>query len=88
MKAFLINALGLFGSWQLIDISSESTFRSGIAPVIFTFFLVSSLLWLVVTFGKDQRSGSRQYSGGDAAGISSASNGADGGGGDGGGGDC
>ncbi|WP_237057293.1 hypothetical protein [Microbulbifer sediminum] len=82
MKALLINVTGLVGSWHLIDVASDNVMRSGIAPVIFSFFLISSLLWLIVAFGRNQRVTVSHYSSADSPGIS---HGEHAGGGDGGG---
>lgn len=61
MRAPLFNLLGLIGTWQLIDISSGNALRAGVAPVIFILFLISSLLWLLVTFGRDPHSGQSHF---------------------------
>lgn len=85
MKALLINLLGLIGSWHLIDLSADSALRSGFAPILFTLFLISSLLWLIVTFGQAPGSRGGSYFGGDSGGlVGGAGAGANGGGG----GDC
>ncbi|WP_444919631.1 hypothetical protein ACJJID_11595 [Microbulbifer sp. CnH-101-G] len=77
MKSFLFNLAGLLGSWQFIELSSDSVFNSVFAPIIFVVFLISSVLWLIVKFGVNQRTGGGTYFSGDGGGCG-------GGGGDGG----
>ncbi|WP_139169576.1 hypothetical protein [Microbulbifer yueqingensis] len=61
MKALLVNLVGLAGSWHLMDVSSDSALRAGVAPVIFVFFLISGLAWLTVQFGRNPGGGRRTY---------------------------
>ncbi|WP_020413066.1 hypothetical protein [Microbulbifer variabilis] len=67
MKSFLINLIGLVGSWYLIDLASENPLNSTFAPFVFAAFLISSLLWFIVKFGVTQRSGfTGDFGGGDS----------------------
>ncbi|WP_444890531.1 hypothetical protein [Microbulbifer sp. DLAB2-AA] len=78
MKLFLINLIGLVGSWYLIDLASEKPLNSTFAPFVFAAFFIFSLLWFIVKFGVTQRSGfAGDSGGGDSGGFS------DGGGGSG-----
>jgi hypothetical protein len=82
MKVFFIIVVGLLGSWNLMDLSSQNTLKSGIAPIVFVFFLTWSLLWLIVLFGRERRSSGSSYFVGDIAnasgGVSGAGDGGDG----------
>lgn len=81
MKSFIVNLIGLICSWHMIDLTSENPLNSVFFPLVFTGFLISSVLWFIVKFGVTQGSGSGGYFGsGDSGGFS----GGDGGGGDGG----
>ena len=82
MKSCLLNLVGLLGSWHFIELSSDSSLNSAVAPIVFTGFLISSVLWLIVKFGVNQRSNGGSYFGGDVGGHSGG--GDCGGGGDGG----
>ncbi|WP_444886400.1 hypothetical protein [Microbulbifer sp. JMSA008] len=65
MKSFIINLVGLVGSWYLIDLTSENTLNSVFAPLLFTVFLISSVLWFIVKFGITQGSSTGGYFGSD-----------------------
>lgn len=81
MKSLIINLFGLAGSWYMIDLTSENLVNSAFAPLVFTGFLISSVLWFIVKFGVTQGSSSGSYfSSGDSGGFG----GGDGGSGDGG----
>lgn len=80
MRSFFVNFFGLTGSWYFIDLAAESILANVIAPILFTGFLISSLLWLIVKFGINQKGHGGSVYGGSPGGF-------DGGGGDGGGGD-
>ncbi|BBM03785.1 hypothetical protein [Microbulbifer sp. GL-2] len=81
MKSSIINLAGLVGSWYMIDLTSEKLLNSVFAPLVFTGFLIYSVLWFVVKFGVTQGSSAGGYFGsGDSGGFG----GGDGGGGDGG----
>ncbi|MFD1217559.1 hypothetical protein [Microbulbifer celer] len=82
MKSFIFNLAGLLGSWQFIELSSNDSLNSVFAPIIFTGFLISSILWVIVKFGVNQRTNGGVYFGGDSGGHGSG--GDCGGGGDGG----
>ncbi|MFD1218249.1 hypothetical protein [Microbulbifer celer] len=84
MKSFLFNLAGLLGSWQFIELSSNSPLNSVLAPIVFTGFLISSVLWFIVKFGVNQRSNGATYFGGDVGGHGHGGGGDCGGGGDGG----
>ncbi|AOS96594.1 hypothetical protein AUP74_01131 [Microbulbifer aggregans] len=80
MKSFIFNLAGLLGSWQFIELSSENSLNSVLAPIVFGGFLISSILWFIVKFGVNQRTNGGAYFGRNAG-----SHGGDcGGGGDGG----
>ncbi|WP_445357977.1 hypothetical protein [Microbulbifer sp. ANSA005] len=81
MKSFIINFFGLVGSWYMIDLTSENFLNSVFAPLVFTGFLISSVLWFIVKFGTTQGSSSGAYLG---SGYSGNLGGGDGGDGDGG----
>ncbi|WP_226649553.1 hypothetical protein [Microbulbifer variabilis] len=81
MKSFIINFAGLVGSWYMIDLTSENSLNSVVAPLLFTAFLISSVLWFIVKFGITQGSGTGGYFG---IGDSGNFGGGDGGGSDGG----
>ncbi|WP_444927211.1 hypothetical protein ACJJI4_04395 [Microbulbifer sp. TRSA002] len=81
MKSFIINLVGLVGSWYMIDLTSENSLNSVFAPLLFTAFLISSVLWFIVKFGITQGSSIGGYfDSGDSGGFG----GGDGGGSDGG----
>ncbi|USD23094.1 hypothetical protein MJO52_08155 [Microbulbifer variabilis] len=81
MKSFMVNLIGLVGSWYMVDLTSENSLNSIFSPLVFAAFLISSVLWFIVKFGVTQGSGIGGYFGsGDSGGFS----GGDGGGGDGG----
>ncbi|QFT54438.1 hypothetical protein [Microbulbifer sp. THAF38] len=81
MKSFMVNLIGLAGSWYMVDLTSENSLNSIFAPLVFSGFLISSVLWFIVKFGVTQGAGTAGYFGsGDSGGFS----GGDGGGGDGG----
>ncbi|WP_444902869.1 hypothetical protein ACJJIU_13175 [Microbulbifer sp. CnH-101-E] len=81
MKSFMVNLIGLVGSWYMVDLTSENSLNSIFSPLVFAAFLISSVLWFIVKFGVTQGSGTGGYFGsGDSGGFS----GGDGGGGDGG----
>ncbi|WP_413662472.1 hypothetical protein ACG1BZ_14740 [Microbulbifer sp. CNSA002] len=71
MKSFIINFVGLVGSWDMIDLASESSLNSIFAPLLCTGFLISSVIWIIVklkvTHGSsfDGDFGSGGFGGGD-----------------------
>ncbi len=48
MKMLFVIFLGLFSSWHLTDLSSESSFQSIFAPILLFVFLISLAIWIVI----------------------------------------
>ncbi len=48
MKSFLVILIGLFGSWHLIELSSDNLFSSVFAPILLFVFLISLAIWFVL----------------------------------------
>ncbi|WP_444942914.1 hypothetical protein ACJJIK_12385 [Microbulbifer sp. ZKSA006] len=79
MKSFIVNLVGLVGSWYMIDLTSENSLNSVFTPLLFTAFLISSVLWFIMKFGITQGSSTGGYFG---SGDSGSFGGEDGGGSD------
>ena len=63
MKSFIIISLGLYGSWHFMDLSSDHTFYAAICPILFTLFLIASVIWLVMKAGFGGRTDNRDIGG-------------------------
>jgi hypothetical protein len=79
MKSLIAILLGLYGSWDAIDLHSKSVLHNAIAPFVFILFLIAFTVWLALRLGPSNGSADSGagWDGGDFS-----DGGGDGGGGD------
>lgn len=83
MRSLIVILLGLYGSWDAIDLNSKSVLHNAIAPLAFVLFLIGLAVWLALKLGP----GSGGYDSGSGWDGNDFSDGGGDSGGDGGGGD-
>ncbi len=64
MKSLIIILIGIYFCWQYTDLSSENLLSGVLAPLGFTVFLISLLLWLVLHTPVGRSSGDVGFFGG------------------------
>ena len=64
MKSLIIILIGIYFCWQYTDLSSENLLPGVLAPLGFTVFLISLLLWLVLHTPVGRSSGDVGFFGG------------------------
>ena len=68
MKSLVIILIGIYFCWQYTDLSSENLLPGVLAPLGFTVFLISLLLWLLLHTPVGRSNGDGGFIGGDGGG--------------------